>query len=261
MANPTNNLFMNSSDRSADLPSTRGESLTDKCSELIDRIIDTMQKGKIRSPEQIYQMLVTGVVIGTGEIFERCLSDRLSSVQVDLDNLANSEQFFQRESPELKEARLQRSLRNLQQIQKQWEQWQQENQVKEAILGVVQQIMTAPTGDRFTTLLRAIDPNQQQALSLGQLQQLAQALKSAGESNGDEELDREIQVLAKGIERALVSCQQLENYLVRWLYEDQQNMGFGDGRSDRLSPWTMWAKQGLLSARCPELPRCSSPTS
>jgi tetratricopeptide (TPR) repeat protein len=231
---------MDSTDRPADLPP-----LQDRYLELLDRITDTILKGKIRSQEQIYQMLVAGVQLGTGEIFERCLSDRLNAVQADLDSLKNPDQLFQRESPEIKQARWQRSQRALREIEKQWERWQQQNRVQGAMATAVRQVMTAPESDRFTALLRAIDPNQQQVFSLSQLQQLAQALKAAGESGGDEELHREMQALAAGLDRGLVSCQQLEGHLVRWIYEasSQQQLGFGDAASGGRNPWAMWAKQ------------------
>jgi tetratricopeptide (TPR) repeat protein len=231
---------MDSNDRPADLPT-----LQDRYLEVIDRITDTILKGKIRSQEQIYQMLVADVQLGTGEIFERCLSDRLNAVQADLDNLKNPGQLFQRESPEIKQARFQRTQRALREIEKQWERWQQQNRVQGAIATAVRQVTNASESDRFTALLRAIDPNQQQVFSLSQLQQLAQALKSVGESGGDEELNREMQALGTGLDRSLASCQQLEGHLVRWIYEasSRQELGFGDAASGGRNPWAMWAKQ------------------
>jgi tetratricopeptide (TPR) repeat protein len=220
MANPVSNLAVDSNDRPANPPPSevKGTS-TDKHQTLIDRLIDMILKGQIRCQEQIYQILIADVEVGMGEIFERCLSNHLSSIQSHLTSLKNSGQLFQSENPELKQARLQREQSALQDIDKQWKRWQQYNQAGEAIATAVQQIINAPTGDRFIAFLRAIDPNQQQAFSFSQLQQLAQALKSAGECSDDEELNREIQPLATGINHGLTSCRQLEGHLVRWIYE------------------------------------------
>ena len=53
--------------------------------ELIDGIVDLTLQGKIRSTEQVYRMLLDGVEQGTGEIFERSLSQRLAETEAQLE--------------------------------------------------------------------------------------------------------------------------------------------------------------------------------
>ncbi len=48
-------------------------SLSNRYQQLIDSIVDITLKGKIRSKEQVYRMLVKEIESGTGEIFERIL--------------------------------------------------------------------------------------------------------------------------------------------------------------------------------------------
>jgi hypothetical protein len=56
-------------------------SLRDRYLQLIDKIVQTTLKGQIRSKEQVYKMLLKEVSLGTGEIFERALSESLSTAQ------------------------------------------------------------------------------------------------------------------------------------------------------------------------------------
>ncbi|MBW4677893.1 MAG: hypothetical protein KME52_29025 [Desmonostoc geniculatum HA4340-LM1] len=58
-------------------------SLSDSYQNLIEEIVTTALKGQICSKEYIYRQLVENVSAGNGEIFERCLSDRLNSTQTD----------------------------------------------------------------------------------------------------------------------------------------------------------------------------------
>ena len=78
---------------------------------LINDIIETTLKGKISSVEQVYQMLLKGITSGTGEVFELVLSDRLNTIQSQVDS----------ETDELKKAKATRSLRAAKTIQTQWE--------------------------------------------------------------------------------------------------------------------------------------------
>ena len=55
--------------------------LSERYLALIDEIVQTTLKGKIRSQQQVYQMLLQGVNPGTGEILELVLSDRISATQ------------------------------------------------------------------------------------------------------------------------------------------------------------------------------------
>jgi len=47
--------------------------LRDRYLALIDEIVNNTLKGKISSVDQIYQMLLNGISVGTGEVFELAL--------------------------------------------------------------------------------------------------------------------------------------------------------------------------------------------
>jgi tetratricopeptide (TPR) repeat protein len=195
----------------------------------------------------VYQRLAQAVQAGTGEIFERCLSDRQGAVQTELDAITQAGDLFRSDAVELKQARLNRVHRALQSIQGEWERLQKQQHVTSAIATVTQSILTATVGDRLTTFLQAIDPNQPQVLSLGQLQQLAKALQAAAKTSGEQSHTSELQQLASGMIRGLHACQQLETHLVRWLYEPtgQQQLGFSLGglaKMGQRDPWALWSK-------------------
>lgn len=198
-------------------------SLRDRYLELIDGIVDTTLKGKIRSKVQVYRMLVQGIEPGTGEIFERCLQERLSATEAQLET-------------KLKAARI---LRALQTIQGEWERWLQENQTTAALDSATSKIVTADDGDRFTTLLSIIDPNQTDVLTLEQLQQLAKGLQQVATSQADSNLAQ----LAMGITDGLASWELLQGDLVSWIYEQGQgSLGFTETRESP-GPWKLWAKK------------------
>src|SRR5919202_2184817 len=107
--------------------------LQERYFELIDEIVQTTLKGKIRSKEQVYQMLLQGISAGTGEIFERCLDERLSNTQQEVDNPVS----------EIKQAKATRSLRALNTIHSEWERVQEQNRVSATINTAIQSITTA----------------------------------------------------------------------------------------------------------------------
>ncbi|MDZ8136527.1 MAG: hypothetical protein RM049_14645 [Nostoc sp. DedQUE04] len=100
--------------------------LSDCYYKLIEEIVNTDLKGQISSKDYIYRQLVENVSSGNDEIFERCLSDRLHSTQSELHKVINSPSLFQKETPELKKARLNRTLKALQSIQGEWEKIQKQ---------------------------------------------------------------------------------------------------------------------------------------
>ncbi len=205
-------------------------SLGDRYLALIDGIVEITLKGQIRSKEQVYQMLVQAVSVGTGEIFERSLSDRLTATQ----------EQVKTQKDELKLAKANRTLRAIQTIQGEYQRWQQENRTSEAIAAAVQQIITAESPT--TALLRVIDQNRPDVFTLEQFQQLATALKQA-EANPDFDQPPEVPQLVLGITRGLESWQRLEGHLVSWIYEqNREQLGFG-GISEQRGPWAVWAKQ------------------
>lgn len=208
-------------------------SLRDRYLELIDRIVDTTLKGKIRSKEQVYQMLLRDVSTGTGEIFERCLDERLSVTQSQMDSETN----------ELKQAKAHRIYRALQTIQKEWGRWQKENIANEAIASAANQILNAEPNSRLSALLRVIDPNQTQILTLEQQQQLAQTLQQKLEQTSNPDLYQEISPLITGLTKGLESWHRLEPHLVSWIYEQGRGpIGF-EGVPGQHGPWALWAKQ------------------
>ncbi len=207
--------------------------LGDRYLELIDEIVQATLQGKIRSKEQVYQMLLQGVSTGTGEIFERCLDERLTTTQEQVDNPVS----------EIKQAKATRTLRALKTISSEWERVQEQNRVSEAIASAVRAITTAQPAERLTTLLRMTDPNRQEVLTLQQLAQLAKTLQQQAKTSSDPDSAREIQQLSEGITAGLASWQRLEDYLVSWIYDQNRGpLGF-EGNSEQRGPWAVWAKQ------------------
>lgn len=208
-------------------------SLRDRYLGLIDEIVQTTLKGKIRSKEQVYQMLRQGVSSGTGEIFERCLEEQINTTQQQIDNPIS----------EIKQAKATRALRALQTINSEYSRLQEQNRVSEVITTATQAIITANPVDRFTVLLRTIDPNRQQVLNFQQLIQLAKALEQQAKANSDADSAKEIHQLSQGINAGLASWQQLEDYLVSWIYDQSRGtIGF-EGLPEQRGPWAIWAKQ------------------
>ncbi|HBB33606.1 MAG TPA: hypothetical protein DDZ80_00705 [Cyanobacteria bacterium UBA8803] len=204
----------------------------DRYFQLIDEIVEATLKGKIRSKEQVYQTLVSKVSSGSGEMFERCLAERTSSTQQQVDNPVS----------EIKQAKATRIMRALNTISSEWQRVQSQNRVSEAIATAIQSITTADPADRFTVLLRVIDPNQQQVLNSSQLAQLAKTLQQ-GIGSSDSDSAQEIGQLATGITAGLASWGRLENDLVSWIYDQSQgSLGFG-GLPEQRGPWMLWAKK------------------
>ncbi|WP_306426845.1 tetratricopeptide repeat protein [Nostoc sp. CHAB 5836] len=236
-------------------PAAGSNSLSDCYQKLIEEIITTALKGKISSKEFIYRQLVENVSSGNGEIFERCLSDRLHSTQSELDQVINSPSLFQKETPELKKARLNRTLKALQSIQGEWERIQKQKRNQAAVTAAVQQILTASEASRFSVLLQIIDPNQNQVFSQNQLQQLAQELKETVSSHEDLHLKQEIQQLVIGIANGVESYQQLEGSLVSWIYEPTATpLELKESRAKQ-DPWASWALK--VSSPLPKLLFCA----
>ncbi|HEY9632999.1 MAG TPA: tetratricopeptide repeat protein [Coleofasciculaceae cyanobacterium] len=207
--------------------------LRDRYLELIDEIVQTTLQGKIRSKEQVYQKLLQDVSTGTGEIFERCLEERLNTTQQQVDSPVS----------EIKQAKAMRSLRALTTISGEWERVQAQNRVSEVITTAIEAITTAAPTERFSALLRVIDPNREPVLNLQQLSQLAKTLQQQALSNSDSDSAREIGQLSVGITAGLASWRRLEDYLVSWIYDQNQGaLGF-DGIPEQRGPWALWAKQ------------------
>lgn len=195
---------------------------------LIDQIVAITLKGQLRSKEQIYQMLAETVEAGTGEIFERCLSQRLETTQTQVENAPD----------EAKQARASRSLRAMQAIQGEWERYQKEQQATGIITTATRSILAAPSGERFSTWLSYFDPNQANRLTLDGLKQLAKALEQS--MTDDADLKTEIQELSAGMDSGVKTYRQLEGVLIQWIYEAPSSIGF-EGETS-WGPWKLWAQ-------------------
>jgi tetratricopeptide (TPR) repeat protein len=188
---------------------------------LIDRVVTLTLEGKIRSKSQVYRFLTEGVRIGTGEIFERCLSERVDTTRSDLN----------------RNTKASRILRALETIQSEWENWQKENQQASVTSDAIASLENAARDDRLLTLLHWLDPNQPHSLSADQLEQLTSKLLSIATARSDVDLFQ----LVTGITTGVKTWSRVSPDLVGWIYE-RENLGFANG-SDRPDPWTFWAKK------------------
>ena len=184
--------------------------------DLIDRIVDITLQGKIRSKAQVYKMLLEGVEAGTGEIFERCLNQRIEGTKAQLET-------------KLKATRI---LRALQTIEGEWQKWQQENQATATITTAINQIISASADELILTFTKIIDLNQNTPLTSNQLTKLAQGLKTKDSAD--------YQQIATGITHGLQSFLVLEGDLVSWIYEGGRDLGFA---REKPNPWRVWAKK------------------
>lgn len=206
------------------------ESARDRYFTLIDEIVQMTLKGNIRSKQQVYQMLAKEIAVGEGEIFERCLSDRMAAAQSEIDF----------PSDELKQAKATRSLRAMKTIEAEYSRYEVDNRVSAAIVAATNAIANAESNQQLTNLLHAIDPNQAQPLNLDQIQQLAKALQKQAES--DPEAKQNLQRLSFGLTEGLKSWQKLQEHLVSWMYDQNRSIGF-EGAPEQRGPWGLWANQ------------------
>ncbi len=202
-------------------------SLGSRYNSLIDRIVQTTLKGQISSKQQVYQLLRQEVEPGTGEIFERSLFQQIQS----------TEQQQNSQTDELKQAKAMRSLRALKTIQNEWERVLKDVAVSNTLNTGLETIIAAPEGDRLNALLRVIDPNRNPALTLSQIQQLATSLQKHAYSTDSQQAQ-----LAQGLISGIASWQKLQDYLISWMYDNPETLGFA-GIPGQRGPWTVWAKQ------------------
>ena len=222
-------LFLSPSATPMPPESEQPATLADRYFGLIDQIVTITLKGQLRSKEQIYQLLAEGIETGTGEIFERCLGERLETTEALVKNTAD----------EAKQARASRSLRAMQAISGEWERYQKTQQTTGVITSATQAILQAPTGERFEVWLGYFDPNQANRLTLDGLKQLAQALDKGIIEDAD--LKREIQQLSSGIRAGLDAYQRLEGVLIEWIYQAPSAIGF-EGETS-WGPWKLWSER------------------
>jgi tetratricopeptide (TPR) repeat protein/regulator of sigma D len=209
-------------------------SLRDRYLDLIDQIVQLTLKGQVRSKEQIYQRLVEGVEIGTGEIFERILDERTAATQHQRDT----------QPDELKQAKATRTMRALQSIRGEWVRWQEQNQATAELTTAAQTIVQAETGDRLTALIQVLDPNRSNPFNLAQWQQIATLIQKSSattaETSLNQDAQQELQHLAQGLIQGLEDWKALEDHLVSWIYDQSQGqLGFG-GVPGQQGPWSTW---------------------
>ncbi|MGP1371434.1 MAG: tetratricopeptide repeat protein [Almyronema sp.] len=182
-------------------------------SPLIDQIVEQTLKGKIRSKAQVKTLLLRGLQPGTGELFERCLSERLAAAAADTS---------------LKASRI---VRALQTIQGEWAHLQQERASADGLTQAIAALTTAAAADKPQIFLQLVDPNQPNHLSHEALRQLAKQMKA----------EENAQAIAQGIETGLDDFDSLEAELVSWLYQPIRGaLGFG---GEKQGPWSLWAKR------------------
>ncbi|MEO0928187.1 MAG: tetratricopeptide repeat protein [Cyanobacteria bacterium J06643_13] len=200
------------------------ESLSDRYFALIDQIVELTLQGKISSVERVYKMLVEQVEIGTGEILERCLSQRIDAAEAQL-------------ATKLKAARVLRALKT---IEKQWLRWLAENQVAAEISETAQSIIEGDQEDYFLRTVDVLDPNLENPLSTDELIKLADNLQAAAKTQADAQLAQDWQQLATGIKAGLESFTALEGDLVSWMYTGSNFSGFG---AEKPNPWRVWGQK------------------
>ena len=177
------------------------QSLSDRYFALIDQIVDKTLQGKIASTERVYIMLQREIEPGTGEVWERCFTERLEATKAQLDK-------------KLKAARI---LRALETIETQYNRLQKANQQQNAIASSTQQLLNSGKDQRIATLNQILDINQKQPLNRDKLEQLAQSLQSAAKTTTDAQLAQDCQQIATGIITGLTSFSQLEDDLISWM--------------------------------------------
>jgi tetratricopeptide (TPR) repeat protein len=206
----------------------------------LEETVQSTLKGKIRSREQVGQMLLQAVSPGTGELFERCLQQRLQASQTQLESL----------SDELKLAKANRIQRALQTIQAEWEHLQVQFQEQAALSQAIAAIAEGEASQKFALFLEWIDPNHAQSLNPEQLRQMAKQFTllakstptSGPESGPQPEPQLTLQQLAAGIEAGLENWHRLEGQLLSWIYDRSQPVGFS-GMPAGSGPWEFWRQQ------------------
>ncbi len=200
------------------------QSLSDRYFALIDTIVDKTLQGKIASTERVYIMLQREIEPGTGEVWERCLTERIEATKPQLDK-------------KLKAARI---LRALETIETQYNRLQKANQQENAIASATQQLVNSGKDQRIATLNQILDINQKQPLNRDKLEQLAKSLQSAAKNTTNTQLAQDCQQIATGILAGLTSFSQLEDDLISWMYQSGRSIGF---EREKPNPWGFWLKK------------------
>ena len=190
---------------------------------LIDQIVDKTLQGKIASTERVYIMLQRGIEKGTGEIWERCLSQRIETTKLEID----------------KKLKAKRILRALETIETQYQRWQKNNQQASIIDAAIKSIIETNPNELFITIVKLVEPNQKQPLTRDKLSQLAQKLTNST-AEVDQQIKQNCQQVVMGINGGLNSFTKLEDDLISWMYQSSNNLGFA---REKPNPWRVWVKK------------------
>lgn len=222
------------SDQSNHLSSNSGEaSLPQQYRDFIEQTITATLQGKILSKEQLYQMVVKEIQSGTGEIFERCVNERVNLTQEQLEQ----------QTSEAKKAKISRQLRALETLQGVWERWQKEKEETNIYAQAIEDLVNASAQERLSILLQKLDLNQKNVLNRNQIKQLADSLAKTCDSLPNPDEANQIRLFSRGLLKGLESFRNLEDYLVSWIYEGaNKSVGF-EGIPGTNSPWGIWAKR------------------
>jgi tetratricopeptide (TPR) repeat protein len=207
-------------------------SLRDRYQLTIEDIVTRILTGKqIISKEYIYQILVENIELGTSEIFEGCLSERVQEIEQEIVSQAN----------EVKQAKLGHKLNAFKSIQTALGKWQQDRQSVEVVTQTIDRIVTAAPDERLSVLLQALDPNQERRFDNQQIKLIIKSLREVANVRLQPADFEQLQQLSLGLDRGLKSLPGLEPHLVSWIYDSGQQIGFGGATEN--GPWTLWAKQ------------------
>lgn len=207
-------------------------SLLDGYAQWVEETVQATLKGKIRSREQVGQMLLQTVSPGTGELFERCLQQRLQACQAEIKSFTD----------EFKLAKANRILRALQTIEVEWGRLQVQIQEQAGLSQAIAEIVAAEQSQKLAIFLQWFDPNHPQSLNQEQLKQLAKQLHALAKSDTEAESQRCLQQLADGITTGLEDWQRLEGQFLSWIYDRPQQVGFS-GTPGESGPWAFWGRQ------------------
>ena len=200
------------------------QSLSERYFALIDRIVDKTLQGKIASTERVYIMLQRDLEKGTGEIWERCLAQRMETTKQELDKKLKAKRVF----------------RALETIETQYKRWQKANQQQNKINSATAQILDTAKDSFFINLIKAIDLNQKEPLNRDKLAELAKNLQGEIDKITDEQVKQNVRQIATGIINGLNSFAKLEDDLISWIYESGRSIGFA---REKPNPWRVWVKK------------------
>jgi tetratricopeptide (TPR) repeat protein len=213
-------------------PISQVQTLREKYLQTIAEIATRILTGKqIISKEYIYQILVEKIELGTSELFEGCLSETVQGIEREIAS----------QSDEVKQSKLGHKLNALKWIETALGSLQSERQAVAAVNKTIDQVITADPPERLSTLLQALDPNQEQKLDRAQIQLMIKSLQSVATITLQPADFEQLRQLSLGLDRGLNTLPALEPHLVSWVYESGQQIGFGGVVEN--GPWALWAQQ------------------